>query len=329
MNKWFIFLIITLVFILFLSCQTRAQPIIYDHNIEKIDKEKQLIHFLIQNDNFEEAEKYIENTLKLYDNSEDILHLKAWYYLKQNHTDESEAIFLSLLKKNQKNPLVIAGLARINRLRGDKKKALAYIESGMAKMPTFSIFWFEKGMIEYDENLYKKALTDFNQAYILDNKNEDIYFFKFLTLIQLEKNLDEIKFYWDNLTRNKHLKNWYFDRYATLLYKIKESDQAMKIIQEGLNNYPDDPYLLNNYATFLYDTYLQNNDRNLLTDAKDHIVKCIETVKNPVPEFIDTYFNVLEKNGEIELLKKEAEKYFLLFPSAALMIEWVKKMRNL
>ena len=74
--------IIFLLMILLISCKTTTEPIIYDKNIDKADKEAELIHILIRNGNLEEAEKQIDKNLILYPDNPDILLLKGWLFLE-------------------------------------------------------------------------------------------------------------------------------------------------------------------------------------------------------------------------------------------------------
>ncbi|MCK4798417.1 MAG: hypothetical protein KAT05_13640 [Spirochaetes bacterium] len=316
--------IIFLIIILF-SCKTKTDPIIYDKKTEVIDKEVQLIQILINNNNHKEAVKQIEKNLNLYPDNQDIMHLKGWLLLKQNKFDESEEIFLSLLNENKKNPLVLAGLARINRIIGNKKKAKEYIKIGLSYIKSLSILWLEKGILEYEENEYKKALIDFNKAYNLNNKNYDAYFFKYITMLQLGRELDEIKQYWENILNNKSAKSWYFLYHADILYKKDNKELAFDVVKNGLSNYPDDPYLLNMSSIYLYEYFITNKEEKIIEEAKEKILRSIKNTKKLEPEFIDTYLSILEITGQQEKLKEEINKYFLFFPNSQIIIDWVKK----
>ncbi len=323
MAKYFTLLLM----ILLISCKTTTEPIIYDKNIDKADKEAELIHILIKNGNFEEAEKQIEKDLILYPDNPEILLLKGWLLLEQNKFDESEKIFLSLIQKNKNNSLALTGLAVINRIKGNKDLSLKYISDALKYLPTNSNLWLEKGILEYDKKNYKKALQYFNRAYNLDNKNNDAYFYKYITTLQLdEKEIDEVYYMWENILDKKEYKSWYFQHHAQLIYDKQKKSLAFQIIKEGLEYFPGDLYLLNIHSYYLYNEYLINNKKEFIEDALKSILVCIENSENVKPEFVDTYFLILEVSGDIEKIKKEVEKYVLFFPDNQIIMKWIKKL---
>ncbi len=326
-NIYIIFIyIILMIFFFIFSCKTITDPIIYNKSTTTIKKELDIIQILINNGNFEKAEFELEKNLKLYPDNQDIMELKAWLYIKENKLEDSEKIFLYLIEKKNNNPLCYAGLARIYRIRGDKANALKYINIGISYLPTLSFLWLEKGILEYEDKEYKKALVNFNKAYTLDSNNIEAYFFKYLTMLLLGRELDDIKQYWEKIIQSKAAKSWYFLYHADVLFKLNHKDYAYEIVRDGIYNYPDDPYLLNSYSYFEYLIFSEKNDQNILNDAKEKIMKCIDISKKLEPEFIDTYLIILEALGEKETLEKAANKYFLLFPNSEVIIKWIKKL---
>jgi tetratricopeptide (TPR) repeat protein len=320
----FIFLFVFLIF----SCETTTKPIIYNKETAIIDKESELIQILLRNNNLVEAENQINKNLTLYPENPDILLLKGWLLLQQDKLDDSEKVFLKLIEKNKKNPLALNGLARVERRKGNFKDASKYISDGLNYLPTNSYLWLEKGIMEYEGKDFKKAYIDFTKAYVLDGNNYDAYFFKYITLLKLNKNIDETKQYWEFLMKKKPLKSWYFQYHADELYSLKLKEYALTIVKQGLDSFPNDPYLLNMNAYYLYNSYLTKQDEELLPAAKKSILKCIEVTKDLRPEFIDTYFLILEKNNETELLKKEFEKYKFLFPASDIISGWGEKIKK-
>lgn len=319
--------VILFLFILF-SCKTTTAPIVYDKSTSYLDKEAELIQLLIRNENYIDAEKKISNDLASYPDNTEITLLKGWLLLQEDKLNESEQIFLQLLEKNKKNPLALTGLARINRRNGSTEKAKQYLDDGLFFMPGNSYLWLEKGIMEYDAKDYKKALVDFSKAYALDTNNYDSYFFKYITMLQMNKEFEDIKQYWDFLLKKKNLQSWYFQYHADILYNLNFKDYAKIVVKTGLETFPNDPYLLNLSAYYSYNDYLANNDQETLSNAKTNILKCIDISKEIKPEFIDTYFLILEKNNEIDLLKKEFNRYILLFPDSTLISGWGKKLLN-
>jgi|GEM_PF-1282985 len=315
---------ISLIIIIFISCKTTTEPIVYDKNIDIIKKESQLVQILINNDNFEKAHEQIDKLLKLYPENESILELQGWLLLKEKKYNDSEKIFLSLLDKKNKNPHVYAGLARIYRITGNKEKALEYVNKGIAYLPTISVLWLEKGILEYENKEYKKAIINFNKAYSLDTKNYEAYFFKYITLLRLDRELDEIKHYWDKLIQDGNAKSWFYLYHADVLYDMDYKEYSLEVVKSGLINYPDDPYLLNMYSYYQYEKYLEIKDEKILVEAEENILKCIELSEKLNAGFIDTYLSILKAKGDDEKLEEEANKYFLLFPESDIMIKWIK-----
>lgn len=325
MYKFFILLII-LVLSMF-SCKTTTEPIKYDKNIEKADKEAELIHILIRNGNLEEAEKQIDKNLILYPDYAEIVLLKGWLYLKSNKLDESEKIFSSLLQKNKKNALAATGLAVINRIKGNKQIALKYISDALKYLPGNSNLWLEKGILEYEENNFKTASQYFDRAHALDNKNIEASFYKYITLLQLGKEIHDIYNLWENILKRKELlHSWFFQYHAEILYNKNKKSLAFQVIKNGLEEFPKDSYLLNMHSFYLYKEYLLNNKKELIDDAMKNILICIENSKEVKPEFIDTYLLILETTGDNEKLIKEVKKYYLLFPDNEIIIKWAKKL---
>ncbi|MBN2547330.1 MAG: tetratricopeptide repeat protein, partial [Spirochaetes bacterium] len=313
--------------IFIISCKTTTKPIIYDKTNEKVDKEVELIRYLINNRNFEEAENQIENNLRLFPDNIDLLHMKAWLYLTQNKLEESEELFNKIIKSKDKNPLALAGLARINRIKGNKDKAIEFINRGILLQPMHSILWFEKGLIEYESKDYKRAYSDFNKSYMLDNKTYDAYFFKYITGLKMGRELDEMKYIWEDLMEKKIALSWYYQHHAAVLFERNQLDFALKIIDDGLNVFPDDSYLLNYSAFLLYEKFIINKDEELIKKAKENILKCLENSDEMSPNFVDTYLLIIEKTEDKSVLKKELDKYYMIYPNSEIILKWIKKIK--
>jgi tetratricopeptide (TPR) repeat protein len=322
----FILILCTCLFLF--SCETTTKPIIYDKNIDVISQESQLIHQLLLNENYIDAENQIEKDLKLYPENIEILSLKAWLFLYTGKYDQSRELFLKVLEKNKSNPMAYLGLTRIYKLTDQKEKAKESVKYGLSYTKLNSNLWLEKGIIEYEENSYKQALVDFTKSYNLDLKNNDAAFFKYITMLKLGRELDEIKSIWENILKSQRFKSYYFLYHAGYLYEAGKKDMALTILKSGLGYFPKDPYLLNFYAYFLYEKYKIDYNEETLKDADININKCFDNSSKIEPEFIDTYFYILQAKKENEKLKSELDKYILMFPDSQLLMEWVKKIKG-
>lgn len=323
MKKYILFALV----LMSLACKTLTTPIVYDKAEEKIIKEVELIRYLINNKNFEQAEKSIEENLSLYPDNLHLLHIKAWLFLAKGELDKSEELFNKVLSLKPKNPLALGGLARVYRIRGNSKKALELINNAISLQATHSILWFEKGLLDYEESDFKSAYVNFNKAYTLDNRNYDAYFFKYLSALKMGRNIDEIKNIWFEIEEKRMTKDWYYQYHVDALYAKGESDMALKIAQDGLKFYPNDIYLLNFASYLLYLKYLNTKEENFIKSAKEYILKCIDNSNEKlIPEIIDTYLSIIEVTENKNILKKEVEKYYLIFPDSEILIKWLKKI---
>ena len=96
--------IITTLFIIFfvlsiLSCKSDTTPLVYDKSLDIVEKEVQLLHLLISNDNFKEAEVIFDKDLKLYPDNKDLLIMRAFLLLQEKKFYDSEQLYMSLLQK--------------------------------------------------------------------------------------------------------------------------------------------------------------------------------------------------------------------------------------
>jgi tetratricopeptide (TPR) repeat protein len=328
MNKY-IYLPVLIIIITYISCKTTVTPVKYDKKIDAITQEIQLIHQLINNENYDEAEKQIDKDLKLYPDDIEILHTKAWLYLQKGNYEDSEKIFLLVLEKNKSNPLAYLGLSRIYRITGKKEQAYDRIKTGLSYSQFISSLWFEKGLLEYEDHDYKQSLIDFTKANNLDLKNNDAVFFKYLTMLQLGRDLDEIKYLWESLLKNNtNLKSYYFLYNAEYFYESNKLDTSFSIIKNSLDYFSDNPYLLNFYSFLLYEKYKKEKNSTYLDDAEINITLCLDKSKKVEPEFIDTYLCIIEAKNDMKKLKEEINKYIMEFPDSQILINWMKKVKN-
>lgn len=316
--------LILIVLALAVSCKSTAEPVVYDENVDRIDEECQIIHLLINNKNYKEASFRIEKNLQLYPNNIDILLLKAWLLLQEKEYSQSEELLLAILEKNKKNPLALAGLGRIYRLNGDFEKAKSYIELGIGLQSNQSIFWFEMGIIDFESKEYKKAILNFTKAVSLEKNNYDALFFRYICYLKEEKDVDKRKQIWENLVKANMMKSWYYLYHANTLYEIGNKDDAFFILNEGLGKFPGDIYLLNYHAYLLIEKYKKENKTEDLQKAEEYSKQCLKSEINP--EFLDTYFMILELNGKLGELKQELNRYLLEYPESKILLKWLKKI---
>ncbi|HOV13236.1 MAG TPA: tetratricopeptide repeat protein, partial [Spirochaetota bacterium] len=181
---------------LFFACKSDIKPLVYDKTVDVLDKEIQIIHLLLSNENYVEADKLFEKNLKLYPDNPDLLLLKAYSLLQEKKYTQSEEAYNLLLKKNKANPLAYLGLARIYKLTDKFDLANENIKIGLSYSKFNSHLWFESGMIDFESQNYKEALVKFTKASNLDVKNQDAAFFKYITMLKVGREIDEVKSLW-------------------------------------------------------------------------------------------------------------------------------------
>jgi tetratricopeptide (TPR) repeat protein len=324
MNKYQIISIILC--LLIISCKTTTEPVKYDKKIDIITQEVQLIHQLIKSGNFDEAGRLIEKDLKLYPDDIEILNMKAWLFLQKENYEDSERLFIQILEKNKSNPLAYLGLSRLYRITGKKDLAYDNIKKGLGYSIVMTGLWFEKGMLEFEEKNYREALVDFTKSSNLDLKNNDALFFKYLTMLYLGRDYDEIKYIWENIQKTGNMKSNYFSYNADFFYNSKQKEAAYYIVKNGLTAFPEDPFLLNFYSYILYEKFKSENNTADLDESEKNILKCLD--KKTEPEFIDTYLCILEAKNDRDKMKSVLEKYLLEFPESEILIGWLKKFKK-
>ncbi|MBP7553548.1 MAG: hypothetical protein KA885_08975 [Spirochaetes bacterium] len=311
----------------FISCKTTTEPIVYDKTQDAVEKEAGLIHYLIANDNLGEAGALLEKNLQIYPGDESLLILKGWALLQEKKYVESEQLFLEILKKNANNPVVYAGLSRIYRNTGAYDKANEYIDKGLAITKSFAILWFEKGLSQYNTNKYKEALLSFTKSYNLDKNYVDALFFKYLSQLYSGYELNDIKYQWENLVKSDKIKNYHFLYHAEALYKIGDKELGYRILTEGKTKYPEEPYILNFYA-YVSTEKFRAKELESLDEATKSIEVCLADTKSIQPEFVDTYLQILELNGDKAKMNEVIDKYYLLFPESVEIMAWLKKIKS-
>jgi tetratricopeptide (TPR) repeat protein len=322
-------IIATAVLLSLTACKSNTEPIIYDTSIDTLDKEGQLIFQLLENGNLAQAEEQLTENLKLFPGNIELLNLQAWLFLVRGEYDEAEARFIDILDKKETNPLACAAMARIERIRGNRDSALEWIRKGIVLRSSISVLWLEKGILNYEIQEYKQALLDFNKAVLLDRNSMDALFFKYVTMLKLGREVDEVKQNWETILQKQAAREWYFLYHAVTLHELGNSELAMQVTETGLFNYPDDPWLLNLNAWLLYEQYRRSPDTQLILKARQNIERCLNTGTVLVPEFVDTLFTILFEQGETDRIEQDLDRYLLLMPDSELLYDWQKRIQEL
>lgn len=320
----FIFIVI-----IFFSCKTTTNPVVYDKKQKSLDNNIKIMTQLLLDGKYEALEIELSKFLTIYKDNEDLLLLNGWLLLQQKKYRDAEKIFLSLLEKNKKNLLCYVGLARLYRIENKKDLAYKNIIEGLKISQFFSILWFEKGMIEYENNEYEKAIISFTRSINLNNKNYDANFFRYICYLKTGRDLDDIKDIWQNIVKSNILKPEYFLYHSYTLYQIENyKNFSLTILKEGVNKFPDNPYLLNMLSYILFEKYKETRDENFLTEAKNNIIKCFNNAKHIEIEFVDTYLFILEEIKDYNKIKELLNEYYLIYPDSDIIKYWLRKINE-
>jgi tetratricopeptide (TPR) repeat protein len=325
-SKLFLYILFTIALVT--GCKSNTEPVVYDKNIDTIDRESTLIFQLLENGNLTKAEEQLTENLKILPDNIELLNLKAWLLLVKQDYNQAEDMFQDLLKKKESNPLAYAALGRIYRLRGDYDQAMKYIKRGITLRSSLSVLWLEKGIINFSLAEYRQAQLDFNRAALLNSESNDARFFRYLTMLKSGREIDEIKSAWENIVKNQSAKSWYYVYHAATLDELGMDTIALEVAQSGLYNYPDEPYILNMTAWLLYKKHIKSPDTQLLLQAEQHITRCLNIGSSLEPEFVDTWFSILFENGRYDQIKTELDRYLLLIPDSDLLYDWQKRIRE-
>lgn len=322
-----------LLFLLLLSissCKTTATPIIYDETIKKIKKEIEVITLMIQANQLDDAETRLNKNLSLYTQNPDLFTLKCFLLLKQNRLNEAKKWINEALTLTPGNPLLYTASAEIAIAEGEYESAEKLFEKSLKLSPYLSYTWYRKGLLEFQQNDYSNALISFQKAYQSDPKNRQAYFFRYLSKLYTTKNLDAHKEEWFEIKKNLlTVDSYYYTFHAKALYDIHYFQDAQILLKEGLEKYPNDPYLLNLKIVMQLEEYRKNPEASsvsLIQIEKD-ILQVLETLL--IPETLDTYFHYLILSGQTEQLKSEYKIYILQFPNSPLIHYWGTKLKEL
>ncbi|HBD93093.1 MAG: hypothetical protein A2015_06825 [Spirochaetes bacterium GWF1_31_7] len=319
--------IIVLLILIFIGCKSTVPPIVYDQSYSNLKNEIEIITLLINQNDFNNAQKRINQNLSVYNNDLQLLTLSIHLLTKEGKYSEALNNAENLLLKNKSNPLLYALLATIYYHNGDIEKAHNYIKLSLSISKNISYTWYQKGFFEYNEKNYNASEISFNRAYLLDKNNTDAYFFRYLSRLYIQQNIDELKKEWNFIKENIILSSAHYVYHAIVLYEIKSIKDAEEIINEGFSLFPDDPFILNCIAYLITINYsnTQEKDDLLLTDALDKILKSLSYTI--LPEFADTHLQILYLQKNYTELENNYNKYKLLFPENQIIQEWNIKIK--
>lgn len=315
---------IYIIFLAFLSCKT-VEPIVYDKNLPKINKELFGINLMIRQGEFDNAEKRLEQAMVLYPENKDLKTIKCFLLIEQNKDREANELIDSYLLQMPENALLYTakGMLEVKNIEFDK--ALESFEKSISLSYNLAFPWFQKGLVFYRQSNYEKASECFLKAKQLDFRNPDFIFLCFLSQLYITKNLEENIHLWKS-AENKvsEIPAWYYSFYIKALYDINYKEDAIKLMNEGLKKYPNDLYLQ------LFDCNIQlDNAKNESSVPDELLGNKIRQIlfKLPCPEAADTWITWLDMSNDARLAA-ECRKYTALYSYSPLTRFWSQKITD-
>lgn len=318
-------LIYIMIFFTVLSCKT-IEPIVYDKNLPKINKELFGINLMIRQGEFDDADKRLEQALILYPESKDLKISKCFLLIEQNKNREANELIDSFLLQMPENALLYTAKGILEVKNSKYNEALECFEKSIAlSNSSLASPWFQKGLLFYRQSSYEKASECFFKAKQIDFRNPDFIFFYFLSQLYITKNLEANIHLWKSV-ENKivEIPSWYYSFYTKALYDINYKEDAIKVMNEGLKKYPNDLYLQ------LFDCCVQlDNVKNEGTTPDAVLGNKIKQIlfKLPCPEAADAWITWLDMSND-ERLATECRKYIALYSYSPLIQFWSRKITN-
>ncbi len=324
-----IFSIITIAFII-ISCKSTIEPVVYNRANEEIDKDVSMIIYLLQSDNLTGALEKINSSLSKHPDSIELQSALGWYYIISRDIDRAYEIIDGLYKRNIVNPLILSGLARIYRLKGDYENALRFADLTISSAQFLSIGYLEAGLSYYNQGDYNRAIIYFNRADILEPGNKDIVIFKYFCYLNLNKDMDEIKHLWEQVTRQQPLKDWYFISHAYILYNQNKFEDAKTVVNHGLTEFRGNRYLININNCLLIKEYDISQDQTVLEEAYRSAETIINSDDGTIEAgFYDTFYQICERAGYTDQIAHSVRIIFSRYSNSEEIIGWIEKYYNL
>lgn len=318
-------LVYIIILLTILSCKT-IEPIVYDKNLPKINKELFGINLMIRQGEFDDADKRLEQALVLYPENKDLKTVKCFLLIEQNKNREANELIDSFLSQMPENALLYTAKGMLEVKNSKFDKALEYFEKSITLSNSrLASPWFQKGLLFYRQSNYEKASECFFKAKQIDFRNPDFIFFYFLSQLYITKNLEANIHLWKSAeNRIAEIPSWYYSFYTKALYDIDCKEDALKLMNEGLKKYPNDLYLQ------LFDCCVQLDDakkKGTIPDAAlgDKIRQIL--FKLPCPETADAWIIWLDMSND-ERLAAECRKYTALYSYSPLTQFWSQKITN-
>ena len=175
-----------------------------------------------------------------YDNRDLYLYRGLSYIQLESHSNaESDlAKYLSLAQESDLNrPQALLEFAIVKFYLGDKKEALLNFNEVIKLIPMEATSYAYRGVIHYENNLYKQAINDFNIGIQSGLFGNDIYLYRGNSKFYLgeyESALKDINIYLSRTPENdEKLYNVYIHR-SIIFYTLGYYEDALKDINQSL-----------------------------------------------------------------------------------------------
>ena len=252
---------------------------------------------------FEEVEKTYKNYIEISNKRSEIVHNYVLFRLFYKGLKDQDNINLCLsnldeiIKKKADDHKALNTYGFIILNTGDIEIAKQYFEKSLSIKQNFihannnlGVYFLRKGDLKIADQYFNKALEQ-NMNFIPAHENK-------LQILILEKKFNEAKDYINKIKPPLLSAKWKVNL-ALILTNQKKFREAIELYLGYLQNYPDDPYILNNLGfCFLVNSDVHNaehylNQSCLLSKRLNQIVK------NPL---------ALHNLGRVYIIKKNLVK---------------------
>ena len=206
------------------------------------------IDLLILNKNYSKALAEIDNQLTKNPSAE-LYHKKGAIYSSLQNYQEAIKAYTKALETEPNNVDVLGEIAEDLAVLGNNDDAVKFYNKAIALSNNNLTLMGKLGRVYINQKEYQKAYNTFNSIYAVDSTN--VFWNKQLAFcsFRILKRKQAVHLYEKVLEANPRD----YGTYSNLIHAYnwrKESKKVSKLISKGLEQFPDDPGLLLEYANF-------------------------------------------------------------------------------
>ncbi len=160
---------------------------------------------------YQKAKQYFEKALALDPDYSEALNNLGSVYLLQRKLDQAIPYFQKALKNPlyQHPYLALTNLAYAYYLKGDRQKALSYLDQALHYNPRYYLAYFYRGLMAFEQGRWEEALLYFRRAVRFNRQDMASRYYLALTFFRLGKT-EIAKKIWRSITELAPDSEWAF-----------------------------------------------------------------------------------------------------------------------